>query len=242
MSTTTGNALYSVVSESETKICVTSECGVPISIRFDFYSDSDHCSSGNGRMCKKVKQKFVKCDKPISIPYTTITKDNVLDEICKLVEAIESADCGEDTENLFDAPDGYLHVSSKVYAAAQLAQTRLQGQFVGVGSAPAPVVFGLRLIKQPKLKGSTMIYAETSNLHFGTNLMSDMNSSNAMIWVDKKCETVCIRLGTWQGIQIDKFCRIATNLCGLPDNFCADQPEGQPFGAACNTSGGIVLP
>lgn len=175
-----------------------------------------------GEGCVTIKEtvyyRFV--DKPIVCPNVPISAGNVIQELTKLYlkAAAENPD-------LMKEDDFYIHVSSHVFACLQVAQMQLTGAFMGINGMPNmnPNPYGLKIVEQPGLERSFMIGTRTSNIFFGTDLMSDMMNTDQ--WVDKDCQQVKFRHEIMAGVQIDRFSETVSNLDCMTLKFKPAQPE-----------------
>jgi len=113
-------------------------------------------------------------------PNGTVTKDNVVDILTEVVDAIPSAVYGKE--------DTVIYVGTKVLKAWQSSQS---GQ-VNIGSfnsqlnvGEKPLNFqGLEIIHAPGMSDNTIIAGQKSNFHFGTGLMSDYNEVRVLDMAD----------------------------------------------------------
>jgi hypothetical protein len=113
-------------------------------------------------------------------PNGTVDKDNVVDILTEVVDAIPSAVYGKE--------DTVIYVGTKVLKAWQSSQS---GQ-VNIGSfnsqlnvGEKPLNFqGLEIIHAPGMSDNTIIAGQKSNFHFGTGLMSDYNEVRVLDMAD----------------------------------------------------------
>lgn len=113
-------------------------------------------------------------------PDGTVTKDNVVEILTAVVDAIPSAVYGKE--------DTVIYVGTKVLKAWQSSQS---GQ-VNIGSfnsqlnvGEKPLNFqGLEIIHAPGMSDNTIIAGQKSNFHFGTGLMSDYNEVRVLDMAD----------------------------------------------------------
>lgn len=106
---------------------------------------------------------------------TTVTKDNVVDELYKIFDAIP--------ETLYGKEDLHLFVSPNIYRAYQVSLGGFAANGVGAngvgGLGPnqdlQPLFYaGVKIVMVTGLPSNTAIAAQSSNLYFGTCLVSDM--------------------------------------------------------------------
>jgi len=113
-------------------------------------------------------------------PNGTVDKDNVVQILTEVVDAIPSAVYGKE--------DTVIYVGTKVLKAWQSSQS---GQ-VNIGSfnsqlnvGEKPLNFqGLEIIHAPGMSDNTIIAGQKSNFHFGTGLMSDYNEVRVLDMAD----------------------------------------------------------
>jgi hypothetical protein len=113
-------------------------------------------------------------------PNGTVDKDNVVDILTAVVDAIPSAVYGKE--------DTVIYVGTKVLKAWQSSQS---GQ-VNIGSfnsqlnvGEKPLNFqGIEIIHAPGMSDNTIIAGQKSNFHFGTGLMSDYNEVRVLDMAD----------------------------------------------------------
>ena len=113
-------------------------------------------------------------------PNGTVTKDNVVDILTAVVDAIPSAVYGKE--------DTVIYVGTKVLKAWQSSQS---GQ-VNIGSfnsqlnvGEKPLNFqGIEIIHAPGMSDNTIIAGQKSNFHFGTGLLSDYNEVRVLDMAD----------------------------------------------------------
>lgn len=116
----------------------------------------------------------------VDYPNTAVTKDNVVEILTAVVDAIPSAVYGKE--------DTVIYVGTKVLKAWQSSQS---GQ-VNIGSfnsqlnvGEKPLNFqGIEIIHAPGMSDSTIIAGQKSNFHFGTGLMSDYNEVRVLDMAD----------------------------------------------------------
>jgi hypothetical protein len=113
-------------------------------------------------------------------PNGTVDKDNVVQILTEVVDAIPSAVYGKE--------DTVIYVGTKVLKAWQSSQS---GQ-VNIGSfnsqlnvGEKPLNFqGIEIIHAPGMSDNTIIAGQKSNFHFGTGLMSDYNEVRVLDMAD----------------------------------------------------------
>jgi hypothetical protein len=116
----------------------------------------------------------------VDYPNGTVTKDNVVDILTAVVDAIPSAVYGKE--------DTVIYVGTKVLKAWQSSQS---GQ-VNIGSfnsqlnvGEKPLNFqGIEIIHAPGMSDNTIIAGQKSNFHFGTGLLSDYNEVRVLDMAD----------------------------------------------------------
>jgi hypothetical protein len=116
----------------------------------------------------------------VDYPDGTVDKDNVVEILTAVVDAIPSAVYGKE--------DTVIYVGTKVLKAWQSSQS---GQ-VNIGSfnsqlnvGEKPLNFqGLEIIHAPGMSDNTIIAGQKSNFHFGTGLMSDYNEVRVLDMAD----------------------------------------------------------
>jgi hypothetical protein len=113
-------------------------------------------------------------------PNGTVDKNNVVDILTAVVDAIPSAVYGKE--------DTVIYVGTKVLKAWQSSQS---GQ-VNIGSfnsqlnvGEKPLNFqGIEIIHAPGMSDNTIIAGQKSNFHFGTGLLSDYNEVRVLDMAD----------------------------------------------------------
>ena len=113
-------------------------------------------------------------------PNGAVDKDNVVQILTEVVDAIPSAVYGKE--------DTVIYVGTKVLKAWQSSQS---GQ-VNIGSfnsqlnvGEKPLNFqGIEIIHAPGMSDNTIIAGQKSNFHFGTGLMSDYNEVRVLDMAD----------------------------------------------------------
>ena len=113
-------------------------------------------------------------------PNGTVDKDNVVQILTEVVDAIPSSVYGKE--------DTVIYVGTKVLKAWQSSQS---GQ-VNIGSfnsqlnvGEKPLNFqGIEIIHAPGMSDNTIIAGQKSNFHFGTGLMSDYNEVRVLDMAD----------------------------------------------------------
>lgn len=199
-----------------------------VNIRSTDGTGIDCKDTGSVVVTEEVLQAFHVGDAPLLTPYTPITSANVLEELEKiyLKAAIENP-------TLISQDDFIVHVSPKVWAHLVVASVKMTGAFTGInGTQDNPMPFGMRIVEQPGMEGTDIIFASrTSNLFFGTDLVSDMMSTES--WINKDCQEVRMRHETRQGVQIDRYDEVVANLQGAPFAFQAAQPEDCKATGSC---------
>jgi hypothetical protein len=113
-------------------------------------------------------------------PNGTVDKDNVVQILTEVVDAIPSAVYGKE--------DTVIYVGTKVLKAWQSSQS---GQ-VNIGSfnsqlnvGEKPLNFqGIEIIHAPGMSDSIIIAGQKSNFHFGTGLLSDYNEVRVLDMAD----------------------------------------------------------
>lgn len=185
-------------------------------------------STGSVTVKEEELQAFMKGDAPMLTPYVPITPANVFEEIEKIYmkAAVETPD-------LLTQPDFYVHVSPKVWACLKVASVKITGAFTGInGTVENPMPFGMMIVEQPGLNKTDIIFATTTrNIFFGTDLVSDMEATQS--WINRDCQEIRMRHATRQGVQIDRFDRIASNLQGAPFSFMPAQEEDCTATGSC---------
>lgn len=225
----TGSALYTVSFDGVDTVTVTSNIDnaqVELTIAITDGTGLDSCddanTAGTGTVVETEVDEYTWSDEPMTIDYVPITSANVIGEINKVFLKI-----AEQKPYLLSDPNFHIHVSSHVWAALQSAQTQLTGQFKNINDIAQVKPFNLRIVEQPYLVGNVIFGASRSNLFFGTDLISDIG--NADQWVDKDCQEVRFRCESAQGVQVDRFDEVITNLKGHPFTFQAAQTEVPGF-------------
>lgn len=104
-------------------------------------------------------------------PNGAVTKDNVVDILTAVVDAIPSTVYGKE--------DTVIYVGTKVLKAWQSSQSGVTtiGSFnnqLNVGEKPLNFQ-GIEIIHAPGMSDNTIIAGQKSNFHFGTGLLSDYN-------------------------------------------------------------------
>ena len=113
-------------------------------------------------------------------PNGTVTKDNVVDILTGVVDAIPSAVYGKE--------DTVIYAGTKVMKAWQSSQSGVTnvGSFnnqLNVGEKPSNFQ-GIELIHAPGMSDNTIIAGQKSNFHFGTGLLSDYNEVRVLDMAD----------------------------------------------------------
>ena len=115
-------------------------------------------------------------------PSIPLTKDNIVDALQAVYEAIPSKVYGKEDLVIYLSTKGM-----KVWQASQSGQVNV-GSFndqLNVGEKPANFQ-GIELVHAPGLQASenVIIAAQKSNLHFGTGLLSDYNEVRVLDMAD----------------------------------------------------------
>ena len=116
---------------------------------------------------------------------TTVTADNVIDELGKVVDKIPAAIYGKE--------DLYIYVSNNIYrayvralggfGASGLGANGFEGR--GNNQILGDLAFdGVKLFLAEGLPSNKMVAAQSSNLFFGTSLMSDWNEVKVLDMAD----------------------------------------------------------
>ena len=108
---------------------------------------------------------------------TTITSSNVLDEMAKPIDSCPSA--------IYGAEDLYLFVSRNVgkayiralggFGASGLGAAGIDGQGPQWWKNGSLTFEGVKVFVAPGMNDNQMLLGQTSNLYFGTSILSDMN-------------------------------------------------------------------
>ena len=217
----TGDPLYTVAVTGGNTVTITSNrAGTPnaISLAVTNGTGVDRCHNAKNKGIGSVAYEEVTANKrgdsPILIPYTTITQNNVLAELEKMYVAISSTN-----PDLLENPNAKLHVSRHVANMINLATKNVSNQIRGVQS----IIDTSMIVAQPYLQGSIMFFGARENLHFGTDLISDLGSIQQ--WVSIDDQEVRFRAEVMQATQIDNFREIFANLENAPFEFQAPQVD-----------------
>jgi hypothetical protein len=135
---------------------------------------------------------------------TTVTAANVVAELGKIVDAIPT--------QLYGKEDAYIYVSSNIYRAYVRALgtlgfvDRFNNQNMG------DVMFdGVKLFVAPGMSDNTAIFAQKSNLFFGTGLMNDTNTVKVLDMADLDgSENVRFIMRMTAGVQYGNVSDIVT--------------------------------
>jgi hypothetical protein len=141
---------------------------------FSGYEEQITASSGSASSFNPAKSGSV------DYPNGTVTKDNVVDILTAVVDALPSKVYGKE--------DTAIYVGTKVLKAWQSSQS---GQ-VNIGSfnsqlnvGEKPLNFqGIEIIHAPGMSDSIIIAGQKSNFHFGTGLLSDYNEVRVLDMAD----------------------------------------------------------
>lgn len=211
----TGNPIYTVALIGGNTIVVTANrVGTPNDVKLGVTDGTgvDRCYSpkqrGTGTSTYTEIAENKKGDTPILIPYTTITQNNVLGELEKMYSEVSLKN-----PDLLENPNAKLHVSRHVANMITLATRNVSNQIKGVQS----IIENSMIVSQPYLKGSVMVFGAKENMHFATDLISDMDTIEQ--WVEKSDQEVRFRAEVMQGTQIDNFTEIFANLGNSPFQF-----------------------
>lgn len=156
---------------------------------------------------------------PIAIPWVTLTKGNILDQLELLYTTVNSTN-----SDIWDL-DPDLHISTH---AAGLLNAALTDKGVGAladlyrdfGKKTAP--FGFNIVPNNNIANDALILFDSKNAFWGTDLISDMNEVE--MWVDKKCQTVDFRLEMKAGVGIGNYGEVACNFDGAGFVYNAAEP------------------
>ena len=118
----------------------------------------------------------------VDYPSVALTKDNIIDALQAVYDAIPSAVYGKDDLVIYLSTKGM-----KLWQASQSGQVNV-GSFnsqLNVGEKPTNFQ-GIELVHAPGLTASenVIIAAQKSNLHFGTGLLSDYNEVRVLDMAD----------------------------------------------------------
>ena len=118
----------------------------------------------------------------VDYPSIALTKDNIIDALQAVYDAIPSAVYGKDDLVIYLSTKGM-----KLWQASQSGQVNV-GSFnsqLNVGEKPTNFQ-GIELVHAPGLTASenVIIAAQKSNLHFGTGLLSDYNEVRVLDMAD----------------------------------------------------------
>lgn len=174
--------------------------------------------AGKGEVVVNELVAFKAQDIPITVPYKPVTAANVISIFNEMYLKTAAENGG-----LLGESDFYFHVSPHVYACLVSAQTMLTGPIVNINQRVTPAPFGMRLIEQPSMQYHIIVGTRTSNIFFGTDLMTDMGNTEQ--WVDKNCQEVRFRHEMMQGVQIDRYSETVSNLECTPFTFQDAQPD-----------------
>ena len=102
------------------------------------------------------------------------TEDNIIENLQQLVAAIPSNIYGRDDLRIYMNWKTYRYYISAVSTLGYVNAYNMNGDYV-------PVFEGINIQPCPGMPDNTMVAAETSNLFFGTDLISDMGASIKML-------------------------------------------------------------
>ena len=106
----------------------------------------------------------------VDVTATTLTATNIGSEIAKVVDAIPTGVYGKD--------DLYIYMNSKTYRLYVQHESNNGTNWYGLGSMNAegvytPVFQGVKIVVSDGISDDQMVAARSSNLFFGTDLISD---------------------------------------------------------------------
>jgi len=141
---------------------------------FEGFTEQLAASSGSADSVKFAQSGSV------NWPSEDVTKDNVVDILTAVVDAIP--------DTVYGKEDTVIYVGTKAMKAWQTSQSGVTnvGSFnnqLNVGEKPSNFQ-GLELIHTPGLNGNVIIAGQKSNFHFGTGLMSDYNEVRVLDMAD----------------------------------------------------------
>ncbi len=224
----TGSPIYTVTNTPAGTVTITANvAGTPnnVSLAVTDGTGVDRCYNslvaGTGTFVYTEVTANVEGDEPIMIPYTVITASNVLSEMEKLYTAVANVDT-QKGRGLLQNPNMRLFVPTAVLKFYELAVKKIATDTSGIqGIFTEGMVVGL-----PYLPPNVMIMADPANLHFATDLISDMEDID--VWSEKKEQLIYFRSEMVGGVQIDRFSEVACNFTGAPFSFQPAQPETPP--------------
>jgi len=160
---------------------------------------------------------------PVSIPLTTLTKNNIIDQMEALYLQVNSQNC-----EIFDY-NPTLHISKHAYGLLQAALVdlgvgALSDVFSEFGRKTAPFDFNIHETRY--LPNDAMVLMDNGNAFFGTNLLADHNDIKT--WVDNDCQQVRMRAEMTGGVGIGNYGEVACNFDGAAWTFLADEPFDSP--------------
>ena len=105
---------------------------------------------------------------------TAYTADNIIDNLQTLVAAIPSNVYGRDDLRIYMNMKSYRFYISAISTLGYVNAYNMNGDYV-------PVFEGITIQPCPGMPDNQLVAAETSNLFFGTDLISDMGASMRML-------------------------------------------------------------
>ena len=122
----------------------------------------------------------------VDVTGTTVTAANVVDEMCKLVDAIPTAVYGKEDLMLYVAPNiarAYVRALGG-FGAQGLGANGIEGQGTTWYTNGALSFDGISVVVAQGMPANSMIAAQKSNLFFGTGLLNDTNEVKVIDMAD----------------------------------------------------------